>query len=314
MRVCEDRQGTANADRCRREQRDDHRGAQPINAFTAAVLSDPVPKHHVLYEQRAVGERERKAERRTGDTHVGQDDLPLRKRTPIWAADTLRDLCFALAGELALLPVEINHRMELRRVLRHPDLLADCQILRIEMKRLLPLHDRVRLRAACEEFRAEPHPRVNQCMLGLAEMVGDILRIEFDLLDFAINQPLDRVNIRRVLDSEATELPIPDDPHFIEEEAVRDQFVVVDRRERVVAINDGRVDRTRFFRPRAGGFRALIVYGDGDEAEILAGVTLNELLPPGQLLPAASPTRPEEKERFRTAHRSGAEFAPVELW
>lgn len=145
-------------------------------------------------------------------------------------------------------------------------------------------------------------------------MVRRVLRIELDLRDFAVNQPLNGVNIRRILDVEATELAVADDPLFIEKEAIGDQFVVVDRREGVVAVNDGWEGRARLFRPGARGFRALIVYRDRDEPEILVGVALDELLPPGQLLPAASPTRPEEKERLRAAHRCGAEFAAVEAW
>lgn len=60
------------AERCDDHQGDEHRPGEAVDAVEAGMLGDAVGQHDVGREQRGVGERERHAQRRSRQAHVGE--------------------------------------------------------------------------------------------------------------------------------------------------------------------------------------------------------------------------------------------------
>ncbi len=203
--------------------------------------------------------------------------------------------------------------MEPLRMLGHPNLFADGQIFRIAPQRRLPFGNRLVPRTTAEQLCSKAQLRFHQHPLRLAQLIRSRAALSLNLFNFPGDQALDGIHVGCMLDTETAKLLIPDDAMFIQNDAVRDEFIAVQLRQAVFAINHGWEGCPGCLDPGTRRLGALGVDRDRDQLKLLAlvAVVLDETLPPGQLVAAVSPAGPEEEQRLFPAERVQRQLATI---
>jgi hypothetical protein len=108
---------------------------------------------------------------------------------------------------------------------------------------------------------------------------------------------LNRIDVGLVLDVEAAELLIANDAILVKKDTVGNEFIAVYLREAVLAIYYSREGCRGCLDPGTRRCGALCIDGDRNKLNLIlrVAVTLDETLPPGQLIATASPAAPEEQ-------------------
>jgi|SRR5579884_4002542 len=229
-------------------------------------------------------------------------------RATVRTTNTGGQLLGALAGDLRALPGPINRRVELFRVARRPDLLADNQILGIPMEGVSPLLDRFLVAS----YRIEQTPKAQLCLdqlaLGGIELVRNLRRWAWPRV-FAAQEALDRADVLGLLDRKAAELAVADHSVSIDENAIGDRFEAEYGRSDPILVNQRGEAHVSRLDKRPSALAAVVLHGDRDELKIRGLVFLVEALPPGQLLAAASPGAPKEQQRALASEIREAELA-----
>lgn len=181
-----------------------------------------------------------------------------------------------------------------------PDLLADGEVLWIAMQRGPPLGDRRLALSTPQEFGAESQVRLHQFPLNDAQLIGRLTAGCLDLQCSTVDELLDRLDIIGMIDAETAKLSITDDPCAIQEDTIRNNRIPIQMRQAILMIDSRWEGCTSDFDPGSRRFSPLGIDSDGDELKLLAVMALRliETLPPGQLIPAASPAGPKEQQRL----------------
>lgn len=184
---------------------------------------------------------------------------------------------FAFARELFPLPLPVDGRLEAVGVSDRPALFADDVVVRVELERAVERIERFLLLSAREELAGEAELGVDELLLERLEATAGLHAQLRKNVEVAGEESLDTDARVFVAGAEVARLEVADDPLFVDEDAGRDVR---------------RVGR--------------------DREEVGRGVLLMPVLPHGQLLAAASPGGPDEKDVPAPVVTGELDRAPVE--